>query len=392
MISAEMPANRSKKPTDSLTAVQKSSKSTTQSTDNEKPSMPQPDGQPAIVGGLNGDYRITGTGQSDGSRGLYKEFTVPAEKDKVIPCRLYGPEPESSSTNKSILIFTHGAGGGLDNPATELFAEGYAALDMPILMFQGTMNLQSRTKHFEILLDYCKKQYPGCEYAAGGRSMGARAAVMLAAQRDEVQKIVAVSYPLVSPKGDMRDQILIDLSGERTVLFVTGGEDGMCDRLQLDEVRAKMAASSNAIINENMDHGMSFVGKVKDKARKTTEVRKEDGGRAARWVRGTASNDAELLKHNWMARRGTASVKEAKAGQTDGKAKSIKSAKKDEGNRPDFNKQAKPSNNTTKRKLTTKSASPNAPKTASKRRKVTSDKKAEEEDSMAPRRSARLKQ
>ena len=88
-----------------------------------------------------------------------QHFKVPS-KDKEIVCQQRGP----SNTPK--LIFTHGAGGGLSAAATKDFAEGFAE-HSPIVSFQGSMNLQSRTRGFQAVLEHEK-----VDSALGGRSMG----------------------------------------------------------------------------------------------------------------------------------------------------------------------------------------------------------------------------
>ena len=75
------------------------------------------------------------------------------------------------------MVFTHGAGGGLQAPAVANFVSGFANV-MPIVCFQGNMNLASRTKMFEA---GCEDQ--GYAKCLGGRSMGARAAVMAATEK-----------------------------------------------------------------------------------------------------------------------------------------------------------------------------------------------------------------
>ncbi|KAI4244970.1 MAG: hypothetical protein L6R42_010314 [Xanthoria sp. 1 TBL-2021] len=89
----------------------------------------------------------------------------------------------------------------------------------------------------------------------GGRSMGARAAVMAATE--ETKHLMLISYPLHT--GDqVRDQILLDISPSVKVIFVSGDRDSMCDLTRLDEVRSKMKCQSWRIIVEGADHGMDM--------------------------------------------------------------------------------------------------------------------------------------
>jgi len=249
------------------------------------------------------------------SRLLYNDFTVQGDKSKDIPCQAW---PSTSASNPAAaesepakdttLVFTHGAGGGISNPATQLFAKGYASATFPAkdggtscVLFEGTMNLQSRVKTFESVLSHLKAR-PGTSdrtFAVGGRSMGARAAVMVAAAHEEIRKVVCVSYPLSSPKGEMRDQILLDLPAEKEVLFVSGSGDSMCDLGELGQVMAKMEAKSTLVVVEGADHGMSVgmagLGLKGDKKEEViSRVRSETGQIAARWVA-----DSESVGSDW---------------------------------------------------------------------------------------------
>ncbi|KAK5949570.1 hypothetical protein OHC33_009377 [Knufia fluminis] len=224
----------------------------------------------------------------------YQTFTIPGPSDKAkpIPC-------ESRDTGFSLdetLIFTHGAGGGLSNPATKLFAEGYVSRgeesESSIVCFQGTMNLPSRVKAFEAVFQHLVEQDPKRTFAVGGRSMGARAAVMIASNHDEIKRLVLVSYPLTSPKGEMRDGILLELPAEKEVLFISGRNDEMCDLGELKRVMKKMEARTKLVVVEDADHGMSLglagLGLKKEKKDEVIErVRRETGRVAAQWVEDT---------------------------------------------------------------------------------------------------------
>ncbi|KAJ8612790.1 hypothetical protein MRB53_037261 [Persea americana] len=152
----------------------------------------------------------------------HQDFTI-EHNDKSIIC-----ERRGSGNDK--LIYSHGAGGGLNTPATIDFAEGFAQHGS-VVSFEGTMNLRSRVKSFKAVIDEIKCQ------AIGGRSMGSRAAIM--ARSDQV--LILVSYPLVAKT--IRDQLLLDLP-KVDVLFVIGTNDKMCPIDELNKVREKMKATS----------------------------------------------------------------------------------------------------------------------------------------------------
>lgn len=188
----------------------------------------------------------------------------------------------SSSSNSPSLIFTHGAGGTLTSDGIVNFADGFSAVSA-IACFRGSMNLGSRVKSFKTVahhLDF--------HASFGGRSMGARAAVMAAAtasnsdEEEDVpltRNLVLVSYPLQGPK-ETRDQILLDIAPETKVLFISGEKDSMCDLAVLDDVREKMKCRSWMVTVKKADHGMNVVPKAG-----TVPVGRMTGRIAAEWLR-----------------------------------------------------------------------------------------------------------
>jgi len=206
--------------------------------------------------------------------------------DKSIVCKKYLTRTKETKDKEHFatpsLVFTHGAGGGIETPAIAEFAEGFASIDTA-LCFQGTMNLKSRVKSFHAVIE---NQDWGL--ALGGRSMGARAAVMTANEYGKTEALVLVSYPLVSEKGDVRDEILLEISKNIEVLFVIGDGDKMCPLDRLNEVREKMKATSWLMVVKGADHGMS----VKPKSATEHFVR-ETGKVAAQWLKRKDSKKLE---------------------------------------------------------------------------------------------------
>ncbi|KAL8928058.1 MAG: hypothetical protein Q9172_001113 [Xanthocarpia lactea] len=189
-----------------------------------------------------------------------RSFSIPFDP-KPIPCTLSNapssPHTSSDAPSQPILIFTHGAGGNLTSSAIANFSTGFSR-HFPILCFQGNSNLASRTKMFSAAIKDRKSS--SC---LGGRSMGARAAVMAATA--ETKCLVLVSYPLHTGK-QLRDQLLLDIDPSVKVIFISGDKDSMCDLARLEEVRSRMRCQTWRIVVEGADHGMDV------KPKKLTEV------------------------------------------------------------------------------------------------------------------------
>ena len=232
-----------------------------------------------VLGGMKDptlNSRVSGTESSEDD-GI-THFTVPFG-EKAIVCEKHSTSKPAKDSKDVALIFTHGAGGGIANPATRDFAIGFGALD-PMVCYQGTMNLQNRVKGFHAVMENAG----GKVEAIGGRSMGARAAVLTALEKERVGALVLVSWPLLTGKGEReperREQILTDLPEGVDVLFVLGTEDKQCPLKQFEEVRGKMKAKTFVAKVKGADHGMSLKQKGGVQA-----VRRETGALSARWLK-----------------------------------------------------------------------------------------------------------
>ncbi|KAL1645298.1 hypothetical protein SLS61_008367 [Didymella pomorum] len=225
-------------------------------------------------------------------------FTIDSKLvNKTIVCHQYAPSTFNPQTKDgAAFIFTHGAGGTLFAPAVVNFCTGFSSSSsIPLLAFQGSSNLGARARGFHA----CRAHLGGekKDVVFGGRSMGARAAVIAATEllaeekgeRDRSMRLVLVSYPLQGPK-DVRDQILLDLPKDIEVLFIIGDGDAMCPLDLLEEVRRKMQARSRVALVRGADHGMNV-----RPASKTQVLGEETGRVAARWMSGDIDSLGETL-------------------------------------------------------------------------------------------------
>ncbi|KAL8681989.1 MAG: hypothetical protein Q9186_001931 [Xanthomendoza sp. 1 TL-2023] len=202
-------------------------------------------------------------------------FIIPSTP-KPIHCILSHPPTIDSNPPTPSLIFTHGAGGTLTSDAIANFTTGFSH-HLPLLTFQGTIHLPTRTKTFSTIISHQENLPPST--ALGGRSMGTRAAVMAASP--ETTHLVLISYPLHTAKDQTRDQILLDINPSTHVLFVSGDHDSMCNLSRLESVRSRMQCPTWMIIVRGADHGMNV------KPKKFTEaVGVKTGEIVAGWMQG----------------------------------------------------------------------------------------------------------
>lgn len=206
-----------------------------------------------------------------------RSLQVPFSPKTPIHCVYTTQDASDLAGMDAALAFTHGAGGTLQSDAIANFTYGFAShsRQSSILCFQGNMNLKSRVKMFsEVVSSTLNVKTLRC---LGGRSMGARAAVMTATEN--ITHLVLVNYPLHTSK-ETRDQVLLDLPAPIKVIFVCGDRDEMCDLERLEEVRRKMACKTWRVVVQNADHGMN----VKPRAG-TQEVGRKTGDVVAMWLK-----------------------------------------------------------------------------------------------------------
>ncbi|PNS14888.1 hypothetical protein CAC42_2117 [Sphaceloma murrayae] len=273
----------------------------------------------SVLGGLKGGRRLDGS--EDKQQGT-TTFKVPFN-DKFIICQKYhGPSADENAS----LIFTHGAGGGIANPATVEFAKGFASAKSA-LCFQGTMNLKNRVKCFTAVLDEHK-----AAMALGGRSMGARAATITATDHaDTVSTLILVSFPLTSERGgESREDILLNIPGSIDVLFITGDGDKMCNMVNLSRVRRQMKARSWSVVIRGADHSMS----LKDK-RGVAAMRAKTGQIAAEWLQDRPERTEVIV--SWDAE-----TSEIEVGEWQGGLGRARLSKKDADDNPEESEPEKP--------------------------------------------------
>lgn len=246
-----------------------------------------------------GNVRGTGeeTEEEQQAQNGVSQFSIPFQDKKII-CERRGA-PTSPA-----MIFTHGAGGGIADPATADFATGYASVEgRCAVCYQGTMNLTNRVKGFKEVVKWCSEEgeHRGRVQVIGGRSMGARAAVLTALEdwggeeeedeaergKEQIQALILASYPLLAgSKGEKREperreKILTDLPKGIDVLFIIGSEDAQCDFERLATLRKEMKARSWLVTVQGADHGMALKKKFGDGTR---QIRLKTGEVAAQWV------------------------------------------------------------------------------------------------------------
>ena len=89
-----------------------------------------------------------------------------------------------------------------------------------------------------------------------GKSMGGRIGCHLATQigKGGPTALVCLGYPLVAPKGAVRDAVLLELG--TPILFIQGTRDTLCPLDRLAAVRKHMSVPNELYVVEGGDHSL----------------------------------------------------------------------------------------------------------------------------------------
>uniref|UniRef100_A0A672GJS4 Testis expressed 30 n=2 Tax=Salarias fasciatus TaxID=181472 RepID=A0A672GJS4_SALFA len=201
--------------------------------------------------------------------------------------------PAALNAAHTAVVLTHGAGGDMNFRQLKSLAHCLAAEGFICLRFTcKALNLGYRVRAFRAVYDYLKslQRFPITDIYLGGRSMGCRAAVTLARQlsdesEDTVQGVLCLSFPLHPPgqthAHQQRSEDLRLLPERMRVLFVSGTEDNMCDRVR----KAKMKALVEVLWIQRGSHGLTVKAKAKE------AVMDEVNLKVVTWLNGTRNRD-----------------------------------------------------------------------------------------------------
>ncbi|KAM9346882.1 nucleolus and neural progenitor protein-like [Symphorus nematophorus] len=184
--------------------------------------------------------------------------------------------PSSVKDVHTAVILTHGAGGDMNFKHLVSLARALASHGVLCLRFTCKgLNLGYRVKAFRAVWDFLKslQKFSIKNVFVGGRSMGCRAAAALARQlsdesEDAVQGVICLSFPLHPPAQthvhQQRSEDLRRLPERMPVLFVSGSEDNMCERVLFDATVKEMKAQVEVFWLTGGSHGLTVKGRSED--------------------------------------------------------------------------------------------------------------------------------
>ena len=199
-------------------------------------------------------------------------------------------EPASGRASAVTFVCAHGAGGHMADGGMRRLAELYRARGLNVVRFNFFYR-ESRSSRPDPmpLLENCtaavvakvREEIQPDLLLLGGRSMGGRAASMLAARDFPCDGLILLAYPL-HPAGrpeQMRDAHLADI--RVPVLCVNGTRDSLCRRDLMEAVVGRLPRGWTMRWLEGADHSFHV---LKSSGRTDSQVLAEIGDASEQWL------------------------------------------------------------------------------------------------------------
>ena len=173
-------------------------------------------------------------------------------------------QPSAGHANDVLFVFAHGAGGHVDDAGMRALATGLARETCAVLRFNFPYRetASKRPDPMPVLMQciedvvaHARERLQPRRLVIGGRSMGGRAASMLAADGFACDALLLLAYPL-HPAGQperRRDAHLPRIA--QPTLCCNGTRDALCRQDLMEEVLARLPATFRMHWLDGADHG-----------------------------------------------------------------------------------------------------------------------------------------
>jgi predicted alpha/beta-hydrolase family hydrolase len=206
-------------------------------------------------------------------------------------------DPTAPASRRVVFVCAHGAGGNMMDRGMLATANALRAGGIGMLRFNfpykerksGRPDPMAKLEAtIAAVVSHARDDLKPELLVIGGRSMGGRAASMLAADGFEADGLLLLAYPL-HPAGKpekLRADHLLDI--RMPVLCINGTRDALCTRSIMDEVLTRVGPNWTMHWEEGADHSFHV---LKSSGRTDAEVMQQIGSTASDWI-GTLPNKA----------------------------------------------------------------------------------------------------
>lgn len=191
---------------------------------------------------------------------------------------------------RAVFVCAHGAGGSMSDKSTLAAARAMRSAGLGVVRFNflyrergagGPDRMPKLTACFEAVVARAREELEPERLIIGGRSMGGRAASMLAAEGFAADGLLLLAYPLHPPgqPDKLRDAHLPAIT--MPVLCFNGTRDTFCEPTLMQAVVKKLTSNWTMHWIEKADHGFHV---PKSSGRTDADVVSEVAEVAGSWV------------------------------------------------------------------------------------------------------------
>lgn len=199
-------------------------------------------------------------------------------------------DPAASGSDAAVFVCAHGAGGSMSDRGVMATAAAMRSQGIGIVRFNFLYKEKKSGRPdpmpklmatVDAVVERARRELRPGRLIIGGRSMGGRAASMLAAERYDAEGLLLLAYPL-HPAGQpekLRDAHLPKIT--MPVLCFSGTRDPLCTRSLMERALTTVTAPWDMQWIEGADHSFHV---LKSSGRTDAEVMDEIGRTSRQWI------------------------------------------------------------------------------------------------------------
>jgi predicted alpha/beta-hydrolase family hydrolase len=199
-------------------------------------------------------------------------------------------EPATSDTERGVYVFAHGAGGNMSDRAMLAASKTMRSIGLGVVRFNFLYKERGSGRPDQMpklmattraVVDRVRAELHPKMLIIGGRSMGGRAASMLAAEKFDADGLLLLAYPLHPPgqPEKLRDAHLPNI--EMPVLCFNGTRDAFCTPDLMNRVLTSVSAPWEMHWLDGADHSFHV---LKSSGRDDAAVLAEVGSVTSGWL------------------------------------------------------------------------------------------------------------
>jgi predicted alpha/beta-hydrolase family hydrolase len=198
----------------------------------------------------------------------------------------------ASGDERAVFVCAHGAGGSMNDRSMLKLAEVLRARGLSVVRFNFLYKEKKSSRPdqmprlqecFSAVVDHTRREVKPKRLIIGGRSMGGRAASMMAAEDFDCDALMLFAYPLHPPgqPEKLRDAHLQSI--EVPVLCFNGTRDAFCTKSLMEKALDSVTTDWQMHWIDGADHSFHV---PKSSGRTDADVMAEVGSVTSDWLRG----------------------------------------------------------------------------------------------------------